>query len=127
MNKALSIWAPPIIYVLIIVVLSLRPMPETIPGNMDKIIHLIAYTLAGLLFTRAAVSGMHLNRITRPVALALISSILLGTLIEALQHFIPYRDASVPDIAANAVGTFIGVSIYIRITKSNRGQAHASS
>ena len=127
MSKTLSIWAPTLIYALIIVVLSLRPMPEALPGNLDKIFHLIAYTLVGLLFTRAALSGVRLKRINRPIALALISSILLGTLIEALQHFIPYRDASLSDMAANAIGAFIGVSIYTFITKSNKGRAHASS
>lgn len=123
MWKRFSIWAPPLIYVPIIFVLSIRPMPQSIPGNMDKVIHIAVYSLVGALFTRTLVNGMHIGMKNRAIALALISSIALGTLIEVVQHFIPYRDASFMDMAANGVGAVIGVSIYIFTAKPFKGQA----
>ena len=110
--KAISIWAPPLIYVPVIFVLSIRPMPDTIPHNMDKLIHVVVYSLVGLLFTRTLVSGMHIDKKKTAIAIALFFSILLGALIEAAQHFIPYRDASFLDMLANGAGAFIGVFLY---------------
>lgn len=102
-------------------------MPNTIPDNMDKLIHIAVYSLVGLLFTRTLVSGMHIDKKRTAIAIALFSSILLGALIEVAQYFIPYRDASFLDMVANGAGAFIGVFLYIVITKPYRGQGHASS
>lgn len=126
MLKAISIWLPPLIYVPMIFILSIRPMPEYIRGNTDKVIHLLVYALVGALFTRVLVSGMHIDKKKKAIALALISSIFLGSLIEGVQYFIPYRDASFADMIANAAGALIGVSIYILITKSNKGKNDAT-
>lgn len=109
---AFSIWAPPLIYVPLIFVLSIRPMPYAIAGNMDKLIHVVVYSLVGLLFTRTLVSGMHIEKKRTAIAIALFFSILLGALIEVAQNFIPYRDASFLDMVANGAGAFIGVFLY---------------
>ncbi|MBE9531401.1 MAG: VanZ family protein [Proteobacteria bacterium] len=127
MLKALFIWAPPLIYVPIIFILSIRPMPESIPGNMDKVIHLLVYSIVGVIFTRALMRGIKIKNSTTTIALALLFSIALGTLIEIVQYFIPYRSASLGDIAANSAGALIGVYLYTFIAKSNKGQSHASS
>ncbi len=125
--RVFSIWAPPFIYVPIIFILSIKPIHESIFNNHDKLTHLGAYCLLGALFTRTLVSGIRINKITPTLALALAASILLGALTEAVQHFIPYRDASIFDMVANAVGAFIGVFIYIFITKTIKGKDLASS
>ena len=102
-------------------------MPSSIAGNMDKLIHLLVYSLLGLLFTRALVRGMRIEKRGTTIALALAASFLFGALTEVTQHFVPYRDASLLDMAANGAGAFIGVFIYIFITKTSKGQGHASS
>lgn len=124
---AFSIWAPPLVYIPTIFVLSIRPMPDTIPNNMDKLIHVAVYSLMGLLFTRTLVNGMHIDKKKTAIAIALFSSILLGALIEVAQHFIPYRDASFLDMVANGAGAFIGVFLYSVITKAYKRQNHTSS
>ena len=121
MRKILSIWAPPIIYVPVIFFLSVRPMPENMPNNVDKVIHLIVYSLMGAIFTRALQKGVRLEKKNTIVAIALISSISLGTLIEGVQHFYPYRNASLMDMVANSIGALIGVFVYTLITKPNKG------
>jgi VanZ family protein len=127
MLKALSIWAPPFIYVPTIFFLSVRPMPENLPGNMDKAVHLLVYSIVGALFTRTLISGIHIEKKNTTIVMALISSILLGTLIEGVQHFIPYRSASFMDMVANGIGALIGVSLYILLAKPKKGEDYAPS
>ena len=77
----------------------------------DKIYHLIAYGIFCFLWYKV----LDDLKIKRPILIALIVSIIYGTIIEALQgQLTTTRDASITDIAANIVGAVI-ISLILTI------------
>ncbi len=86
-------------------VLSLVPLPFDFPEEGgDKIGHLIAY--AGLSFW----FGMLYAGWPRRIAIAL-GFTLMGVAIEFLQRLTDYRSFEVADMAADALGTVIGIAL----------------
>lgn len=85
-------------YTALIAYLALRPSVATggLPG-LDKVLHAGAFAVMALL----AVWALGAARI----AAACAGAFMVGLLIEAGQHALPYgRDASLGDIAANGLG-----------------------
>ncbi len=85
-------------YVLLILALSLlpQPLPEGVEIN-DKIGHLLAFFGLGLLADMAFPKQ-------RPDGMKLLNLLLIGILIEAMQHHTQYRTASLADLAADGFG-----------------------
>jgi len=84
----------------IILVLALIPAaPELPSAGWDKGNHVLAFLVLTVLGGRAYPNH---------IAIILVGAVLYGGLIEVLQSFIPYRSAEWADLAADAVGAFLG-------------------
>ena len=105
-----------IFYTLLIVVLSLIPIPETIPRfklfEMDKLIHLILYLTFIMLW------GLSLFKSSFSLKLLLSIAILFGLFLEFLQHILPFgRYFEWVDFIANSTGAIIGAIILLFLKK----------
>jgi VanZ family protein len=93
-----------IFMVLSILALALLPNVPGLPfSNGDKYLHAFAFASLTLWF-----SGLVEDRRSGALALALLA---YGILIEWLQHFTTYRMAEVGDVAADAIGIALGLSL----------------
>jgi len=92
-----------ILGIVIILILSLIPTAEA-PRfqkiGMDKVLHFGAYALLGMI-AQAAV-GFH----------SITIGIILGTVTELLQHFVPGRTVEFLDWVANVLGLGLGIGSY---------------
>ena len=99
-------------YTILIVVLSLSPIPRVIPNfkffEMDKLIHLTMYFILILLW------GINLISFKFSLIKILFLTIFFGLLIETLQYLLPLgRYFDIGDIIANSVGAIIGIIILL--------------
>jgi len=79
----------------------------------DKIYHLIAYAILCFLWYKV----LNSEKIKHAITIALVISIIYGTIIEVLQgQLTTTRDASIGDIVANIVGAVI-ISLILTIRK----------
>ncbi len=118
-------WAPVFIYAGVIFTLSslsyplpfLEPMQRSV---QDWILHILEYTILGILLAR----GLCVTFTEQPIVLYIALGTLLGTLYglsdELHQSIVPLRQASPYDAAADAVGTFLGTTIWGVILKGIR-------
>ena len=99
-------------YTILIVVLSLSPIPRAIPNfkffEMDKLIHLTMYFILILLW------GINLISYKFSLIKILFLTIFFGLIIETLQYLLPFgRYFDLGDIIANSVGAIIGIIILL--------------
>ena len=99
-------------YTILIVVLSLSPIPRAITNfkffEMDKLIHLTMYFILILLW------GINLISFKFSLIKILFLTIFFGLLIETLQYLLPLgRYFDLCDIIANSVGAIIGIIILL--------------
>ena len=99
-------------YTILVVVLSLSPIPRAIPNfkffEMDKLIHLTMYFILILLW------GINLISFKFSLIKILFLTIFFGLLIETLQYLLPFgRYFDLGDIIANSVGAIIGIIILL--------------
>jgi VanZ family protein len=96
-----------------IFILSVMPVSRSVSDlPEDKIAHVLMYALTSILlfryysekkpvissfYTSAAVSGLY------------------GAAMEVVQFFLPHRSFSVLDMAANVLGAFMGLLLYITV------------
>ena len=104
-------WLPVIMYCLFIFVLSSLPYPEKLPKypHIDKLAHFIEYAALGALFFRAFKTLQWLGKKHMLIFTSIAASIVYGLSDELHQYFIPYRNASLLDIAADSAGSIFGV------------------
>ena len=91
-----------IIGVLVVVWLSLAPGDTIDTGLSDKLGHLVAYAALAACSTQAFEHGR--TKLTSYAGL-----IVLGSVLEGLQAYVPGRYPSVADGIANAAGIMVGV------------------
>lgn len=97
MRRALSLWAPPVLYAALIFYLSSRSSFPGVPSvvfDFDKVIHATEYGVFAVLLVRATGS---------PLAAWLIA-VLYGISDEVHQAFVPGRESSPFDAMADAFG-----------------------
>lgn len=103
--------------------LSAQSDPETYVGIRlripDKLEHAIEYAVGGFLATAVAVAPRRIPA----WAAAIGFCALWGTLDEVHQRFVPGRDASVLDVAADLTGGAIGAAAFTLWTR-RRAPAH---
>lgn len=88
--------------------LSSRTDLDGVPGQWDKLAHVGAYTVLGVLALRAFHGG--LNSLERwPTVGALVLTVTYGVLDELHQGFVPGRDASGLDWAADVLGACLAM------------------
>jgi VanZ family protein len=119
-------WFPVLAYMGLIWFLSSRSisLPLASIPHRDKVVHLLEYGTLGALAARAIHGSM---RITLRVALvwAFALSVGWGALDELHQAFVPGRSADALDLAADAVGTLLGIAWYRRFLRKR--SPHAGS
>ena len=105
---------PVIIYCALIFYISSWPAPDVIPDfpHLDKLIHLLIYTICGALFLRAFKTLAIAENLKMVLALSIIASGLYGLSDEIHQHFVPCRTADFMDFLADIIGSICGVFIY---------------
>lgn len=96
-----------------ILYLSLTPTETLTVGN-DKISHFIAYSCLMLNV------GIIVYPNKRKIFIGFLFTILLGIIIEVLQHFIPGRFMSLGDVIANTIGVFLGTILILLFGQSIR-------
>ena len=96
----------PVALMLAIAALSLRPLPVGLPGGSDKLAHLAVWSGLALAWSWSigALGGPALRTATCGAGLAAA----WGGGDELLQSFVPWRDASFGDLAADLGGSAAG-------------------
>lgn len=129
-TRATSLLIAGLLYALGIAVISLSPISgwQFIPEapwtylaspwprywtGFDVMVNVLAYVPLGLLIARAASSRLrHPDwRASQALMIAVLFGITLSMVMEGLQTYLPSRRPSTLDVAANALGTFIGAFI----------------
>ena len=111
LRNFLICWLPLIIYCLAIYIQSGQPGLKHIPDVrfLDKFLHFGAYGLLGILFFRAYETLPLKANKTLLILLSIGSATLYGISDEIHQYFVPSRTADIADMAADSVGSIIGV------------------
>ena len=89
---------------------SLKPPLELFP-HQDKLFHMIEFGGLGL----ALVLNRDIFGSKRPRTIMLFSGFIWAVLDEFHQSFVPGRDSSLQDVAADAAGLVIAVLIFFRL------------
>jgi VanZ family protein len=107
-------WLPLILYCVLIYIQSAYPSPEQIPSFrfVDKMLHLGAYAIMGILFYRAYRTLKIRDNLQLLMMLSVVSASLYGVSDEIHQSFVPFRSAEVADAIADFCGAVCGVYLY---------------
>ena len=89
------------------------PVPSTEAGGfpLDKAAHLCEYLLFAWCLAHAGKASRWPRGTVR--AATLLIAIGLGTALEGIQAFLPYRSAEWMDLVANVVGTVLGLWVVV--------------
>ncbi len=85
--------------------------------SFDKIAHLIEYLLYGMTLMLAFSRSTSDKIINNAFKLSLITGIIYAATDEIHQLYVPGRDFSIFDFAADAAGVFLGVYLFTKIIK----------
>ncbi len=121
-SQLLSAWLPPGVHCLLIFIASSR---ASLPGmnafaHQDKLLHGLAYAVMGALFYRALKLTLPARFFGLAAVLAIGMATLYGLSDELHQTFVPGRTADVRDLAADFLGSLIGVLLTRRYEISRR-------
>ena len=110
-QKLAYLWAPVIFYAAFIFFWSSFSFHFTLfekveKNNTDKLVHVVEYGVLGSLLARALRGRFFWT--------AILIGVLYGALDEFHQQFVPYRDSSVFDLTADAVGVMLGAWIWTK-------------
>ncbi|MFV1952054.1 MAG: VanZ family protein [Nitrospinota bacterium] len=106
-------WLPVLIYCYIIFNFSSRESIRLIPSvsHIDKVLHMIAYGVLGILLVRAFQKTSTYNR-KRIALLAIIFAAIYGISDEIHQSFVVSRTADIYDVIFDTLGAAIAVQVY---------------
>lgn len=115
----IAYWLPIFIYCLLIFIQSTFIVPDSIPElpYLDKAAHFLIYAGLGVLFIRAFRTLCVNNRKLILISASIAAATFYGMSDELHQLFVPYRDASIMDVVADAIGSSFGVLFYNQIAK----------
>lgn len=109
--RALSLWAPVLVYMAMIFFVSALPQAP-LPSNIsDKSGHFAAYLLLGVLAVRAVAGGLPAHLTVRVALTALLITIGYGAFDEIHQRFVPGRSAELADVYADSAGGVAAVIV----------------
>ena len=108
-------WLPVLVYVTIIYSLSAQPnlKPPIRFPNADKFYHLLEYFGLGVLLARALRATLRVRVPLFAAMMALGIGMTIGASDEIFQSFVPGRDSSVFDFAADSIGVMIAQLVYL--------------
>ena len=124
MKKFIKYWLPVLVVAAIIFAVSSLPEPPSAPvalPHLDKILHLLEYTLLSFLVKRALVRKNH-KKIKETFLSAITLTTLYGISDEIHQNFVPNRYMSIFDLAFDFLGVMLGqylYSVYLGSRKNN--------
>ncbi len=95
-----------LVWLLVVALLSLLPMPDSGTGVNDKLSHLLTY------FFLTSWFSVLINRQAQLLWLV-ICMLAYGGLIEAMQSLTSYRTAEWADVAANFAGIALAMPLYL--------------
>ena len=106
---------------------SSLPDPGGPPGGIsDKTAHVLVYAALGASLVRALAGG----RITEMTLTRILFAAALGTLYgvsdEIHQHFVPPRTPDILDVAADAVGAFVGAILMTLLARFLLGRLRSA-
>lgn len=101
-----------ILWSVIMLLITLTP-GEAIPKagiiQADKYVHFFIFTVWMILTSCSILKVRYFNAGTRyPVMITGLGGLCIGIMIECLQHYVPGRNFSLPDILANSTGVVSG-------------------
>ena len=100
-------WGIAASYAAAIVFASSRSSVPDLPGGpSDKLLHALAYAGLCVCVIVAATRGRWREATARVVLVSALACVLYGITDEGHQSFVPGRDASAGDVAADALGSF---------------------
>ena len=103
--------------VLILSVINTGVLPKTDVPSADKIVHSIMY------FGISEILMLNQTRYLREkisrnqMWFAFLFSVGFGTLMEIIQHFLPWRSGSIYDFIANTLGVIIAIVVMLTATR----------
>lgn len=121
--KRLSAWAPPILWLCLIAAATSIPNLDTsaYPGA-DKIFHLAAYAVLGVLAVRAVHLTWGMGKAM--VLWAALAGLAAAAADEWHQILVPGRTVSLPDFLINAAGYGLGLLLgWLRFKKERKAEA----
>lgn len=121
----LSLWAPVVLHMALIFILSSIPQPPEVPGSgipyFDRYVHIVLYAVLSALFLRAQGGGW--SRVTFGAALAAVAfSTAYGITDELHQYFVPPRQMDAFDLVADTLGAALAAGVlYAGIIRPRHG------
>ena len=109
MLRALSLWAPVVIYMAAIFSVSADPDPPAPESISDKLMHMAAYGVLAVLVFRAVAGGIPARVTRRAASATMLIAIAYGISDEFHQLFVPGRSADVNDLFADVAGAAIAL------------------
>ncbi len=98
--------------VLILSVINTGVLPKTDVPSADKIVHSIMYFgITGILMLNQT-SYLREEISRKQMWFAFCFSIGYGTLMEIIQHFLPWRSGSIYDFIANTLGVMLAIGVF---------------
>ncbi len=92
-----------------------HPLPESVQKYFsDWILHGVEYGVFGFLLIRALEGSFEKKSRSFLFAAALLLGILYGVSDEWHQYFVPNRNSSAHDVAADGIGVFLGALIWVK-------------
>ncbi len=112
-SKATAAWTLVILYLAVIFFISSipgsSPLLQTVEKLVwDKLLHLLEYSLLGILLVRALILSFKYCSLEHLVFMAFVFGSLYAVTDEWHQSFVPMRDMSVHDWMADSLGVFAG-------------------
>lgn len=111
MRSYLSLWAPVVLYMIMIFALSAQHSLPQPPGPFnDKSVHAITYGGLGALALRAFAGGRWIGVTPGATVSAAALATLYGVVDEWHQSYVPGRESSVADAVADTLGASLAVA-----------------
>ena len=102
--------------VLILSVINTGVLPKTDVPSADKIVHTIMYFGITLILMLNQTRYLREMISRKQMWFAFLFSVSFGTLMEVIQHFLPWRSGSIYDFIANTIGVIIAIVVMLIAT-----------
>ena len=112
--EIVAAYLPLFIFCGFIFIQSSYPSPNTVItfAFSDKLLHVLAYAVLGILFFRAYGTLPLRNNLSLLIGLSILSAGLFGLSDEIHQYFVPARNTDLWDLIADIIGSLLGVFLY---------------